>query len=240
MKKLWDKGYDLNQQIESFTVGNDPDLDLVLIPYDCRASIAHTKMLGKIGVLDAGEVEQLVYSLERIIALHAKGAFTISREQEDGHTAIETYLTQQLGAMGKKIHTARSRNDQVLTALRLYYKDQIDEIAAGVEALVVNLTEFITRYGAIALPGYTHTRKAMPSSLTMWAGAFVDSMRDNLQLLETTRSLLDQSPLGTAAGYGVPMPIDRAYVADLLGFARVQQNPIYAQLSRGKFESTIL
>jgi len=238
--KLWEKGYKLNKQIEEFTVGDDYVLDQQLIKYDCLASIVHTKMLGKIGILKKQEVEKLIKELNNIVKLNKKGRFKISREQEDCHTAIENNLTKKLGDLGKKIHTARSRNDQVLTALRLYYKDELNDSKKLVNDLIGTLKKFLRKYGKIKLPGYTHTRKAMPSSITMWGNSFIDSMKDNLKLIDFTFELVDQSPLGTGAGYGVPLKIDRNYTAKLLGFKKLQKNPIYTQHSRGKFESTIL
>ena len=238
--KLWDKGYALDKKIETFTVGKDYVLDQRLVKYDCLASIAHAKMLEKIKILKKEECKKLVSALEEIIGLDSKGMFPISQEDEDCHTAIEKYLTQKLGNAGKKIHTARSRNDQVLVALRLYYKDEIDEISALIDSFMDALTAFKEKYGSTELPGYTHMRKAMPSSVGLWAGAFIESMNDNKVLLHDIEKLLDQSPLGSAAGYGVPMDIDRKLTAKLLGFSRVQENPIYVQNSRGKFESSLL
>ena len=238
--KLWQKGYDFNKQIEDFTVGDDYILDQKLVKYDCTASIAHAKMLGKIGILKKAEVQKLVKELNGIIKLDKDGKFEILKEHEDCHTAIENHLIKKLGDLGKKIHTARSRNDQVLTALRLYYKDELSDCKKFVEDLTKVVTKFLKKYGKIKLPGYTHTRKAMPSSIAMWCNAFTDSMKDNLKAIKLALELVDQSPLGTAAGYGVPLAIDRNYTAKLLGFRKVQKNSIYTQNSRGKFESTIL
>jgi len=240
MKKLWDKGCDLNKTIETYTVGNDPILDKQLVYYDCVASITHAKMLGKIDVLTETEVQDLVRELNHIIDLDKKGEFPITQEQEDCHTAIEIFLIFTLGDLGKKIHTARSRNDQVLTALRLYYKDQIKGVKQLIESLINVISDFTSKYGKIQFPGYTHMQKAMPSSFDMWGSAFSDSMNDNLLLLDTVNKMIDQSPLGTAAGYGVPLNIDREFTAKELAFSSVQGNPIYTQYSRGKFEITIL
>ena len=240
MKKLWDKGYDLNKTIESYTVGNDPILDKQLIYYDCIASIAHTKMLGKMGLLTKTEAMYLVQELKHIIDLDKKGEFPITQDQEDCHTAIEMFLTNSLGDVGKKIHTARSRNDQVLTALRLYYKDQINNINQLIEGLIYSISSFTSDHGNIQFPGYTHMQRAMPSSFDLWGTAFLDSMKDNLLLLDTVNKLVDQSPLGTAAGYGVPLNIDREFTAKELGFSSVQNNSVYTQFSRGKFEISVL
>jgi len=238
--KLWEKGINLNQQIENFTVGDDYILDQKLVTYDCLASIAHAQMLGKIGILNESEVHKLEQELGNIIELDQKGKFIIQKEQEDCHTAIENHLVENLGDLGKKIHTARSRNDQVLTALRLYYKDRLGNCIKLIEKLTQSISVFLKKYGDIKFPGYTHTRKAMPSSIGLWGTSFIDAMKDNLKAIEFTLELVDQSPLGTGAGYGVPIKIDRNYTAELLGFKKVQNNPIYTQNSRGKFESSIL
>ncbi len=239
-RKLWEKGYPLDKRIEEFTVGEDYILDQKLIRYDCLASIAHAKMLGKIGLLKEAEVKKLVDELNHIIDLDKRKKFEISKEQEDCHTAIENYLTDKLGGLGEKIHTARSRNDQVLTALRLYYKDELNHCRNLIDELVKSIEDFVERYGEIKFPGYTHMRKAMPSSIALWSNSFVESMEDDLKIVDLAFNLLDQSPLGTGAGYGVPLEIDRECTAKLLGFRKVQGNPIYAQNSRGKFETTIL
>lgn len=238
--KLWEKGKPLNKQIEEFTVGHDYVLDQKLLKYDCIASIAHAKMLGKVGILQNSEVQKLTDELNNIIELDEAGKFKIQLEQEDCHTAIELHLTSKLGELGKKIHTARSRNDQVLTALRLYYKDELHECKKRIEHLNSAIGNFTKKHDRVRFPGYTHTRKAMPSSITMWGNSFVDSMLDNLKLVDTVYELLDQSPLGTGAGYGIPLAIDRHYAAEILGFKNVQNNPVYTQHSRGKFESTLV
>ena len=240
MKKLWDKGYGLNKTIESYTVGNDPQLDQKLVYYDCVASKAHAKMLGKMNLLTDDEVQDLNRELDKIIELNKLGEFVIREDQEDCHTAIEMFLIESLGDVGKKIHTARSRNDQVLTALRLYSKDQLDCIEQLINDFTDAVKEFTRNYGHVQFPGYTHMRKAMPSSFERWGNAFMDSMNDNLVLLSTVKMLVDQSPLGTAAGFGIPLDIDRKFTAKELGFSRVQENPIYVQHSRGKFEISIL
>lgn len=237
--KLWQKKYKLNEKIEEFTVGNDYLLDKKLVKYDCLASIAHAKMLCKMGILTKDECSQLINALNEIIALDNKGKFVITKEDEDCHTAIENYLVKKLGDAGKKIHTARSRNDQVLTALRLYYKEEIKEVLKEAETFVKTLEEFKGKNSKVEIPGYTHMRKAMPSSVELWAEAFIESMEDNKKLLMCVLELVDQSPLGTGAGYGVPLKIDRKMTSDELGFKKIQLNPIYAQLSRGKFESSI-
>lgn len=240
MKKLWHKQYKLNQAVENFTVGQDYILDQRLIKYDCMASRAHAQMLGKIGILKPFEVKKLQKVLQEIIALGNKGKFLILPQQEDCHTAIENHLTEKLGELGKKIHTGRSRNDQVLVALRLFYKENLHQCKKNIVELINTFKKFSKTYGFIKMPGYTHTRKAMPSSVKMWTGSFNESMLDNLKSLSYALNLVDQSPLGTAAGYGAPLKIDRYFTAQLLGFKKIQQNPIYTQNSRGKFESAIL
>ena len=239
--KLWDKGYDLNKEIEAYTVGDDPELDHALVPYDCLASMAHARVLEKAGVLTAEETQRLVAVLEELKAEAERGDFAIGREEEDCHSALEGRLTAKLGDLGKKIHTARSRNDQVAVALRLYVKDRLDGVAGLVDAFVAALREQADANGEVRLPGYSHMRKAMPSSISLWLGAFVESMGDNKKMLEAVRSLIDQNPLGSGAGYGIPVfELDREQSASELGFARVQRNPIYVQNSRGKFEATVV
>ncbi len=197
-------------------------------------------MLASIGILTKNEVDDICRVLDNIVESWRQNRFEITPQQEDCHTAIENHLVDQLGDVGKKIHTARSRNDQVLTALRLYYKDELAKCQDLMHAFIAALKTFVAAHGKVALPGYTHTRKAMPMSMAMWGGAFADAMQDNLSLLACVNKLIDQSPLGTAAGYGVPLKIDRSYTAKELGFKRVQKNALYAQHSRGKFEATIL
>jgi argininosuccinate lyase len=238
--KLWQKQYDLNSAIEAFTVGNDYLLDQELVPFDCQASKAHARMLGKIGVLTKSEVTDLLRGLDQILELHRQSQFAIRREDEDCHTAIENYLTQNIGAAGQKIHTGRSRNDQVLTALRLYCKAKLAEITEAVRSTQEAVSAFAAQNGSVVVPGYTHTRKAMPSSVAMWAGALQDALTDDLDMLNCAMKLIDQNPLGSGAGYGVPLALDKQMTTDELNFARVQKNPVYAQLSRGKFEGFAL
>jgi len=237
--KLWNERK-LNKEIENFTVGKDYILDQNLLKYDCLGSIAHTKMLGKIGILNRGEVEKIVEELNNLIKLAKEGKFKIKKEEEDCHTAIENYLTKKLRDLGKKIHTGRSRNDQSLAALRLYFKDELRKIEELTQKLIEELRRFTQKYGKIEIPGYTHYRKAMPSTIKIWAEAFSESMVDNLKLLNFSRQLIDQSPLGSVVGYGSPLKLKREYTAKLLEFKKVQKNPLYTQNSRGKFESTII
>lgn len=238
--KLWQTADSMDARIEAFTTGNDPVLDQELIPFDCNATIAHVTMLQEIGILDAGEAEQLIGGLKELISLHSRGQFHIRPDQEDGHTAIEDFLTDRLGDTGKKVHTGRSRNDQVLTAVRLYEKSAVVELIDLTENLSYLLKEFGDTHAGIPLPGYTHTRKAMPFSVKDWAVAFHDALRDDVKMLHGTYELIDQNPLGTGAGYGVPLPLNRQSTTDLMGFSRIMENPMYAQNSRGKFESRLL
>jgi argininosuccinate lyase len=238
--KLWQKKYELDKQIEAFTVGNDYLLDQKLVKYDCLGSIAHAKMLNKIGILSDIECDKLVMTLNEIMTIDGNSAFVIKQEDEDCHTAIEDYLVKKLGDCGKKIHTARSRNDQVLTALRLYYKNEIKVILGLMDEYIKTLTCLKEKHGLVELPGYTHMTKAMPSSIGLWVESFVESMQDNKLLLMQIGDIADQSPLGTGAGYGLPIVINRKLTKELLGFKKIQNNPIYVQNSRGKFESSIL
>lgn len=227
--KLWEKGYSLNKEIEEFTVGNDYLLDKKLVKYDCIASIAHAKMLHKVKILTKEELDETISKLNEIIEKGIK----IKPEDEDCHTAIENYL----GKTGKKIHTARSRNDQVITALRLYEKAELSEIKELLKQFIKVLQKDID----IAIPGYTHTQKAMPTDVKTWLGCFADSAEDNLFILDSALKLVNKSPLGSAAGFGVPIfDIDKNMTSKEMGFSKVIENPIHAQLTRGKFESNIL
>jgi len=240
MAKLWDKGYRLDKTVEDYTVGNDFLLDAALIPYDVYGSIAHARMLAKIGVLTKKEAARLTKELSGILRLHEKGKFVIKKEDEDVHTAIENHLVGKLGSTGKKIHTARSRNDQVLVDLRLYTKDKLLELMGAVAGLAGVLADFAEKHKDVPLVGRTHTQKAMPSSLGLWAGAYAESLVDDLTILAAAYGLNDQNPLGSAAAYGSALPIDRAYTAKLLGFRKVQGNVLYCANSRGKTEAAVL
>ena len=240
MTKLWEKGVGFDKKIESFTVGNDNDLDQILLPYDCEASIAHVKMLNKMKYLNDNESQKLIKELNFILEESKSGNFKIKKSHEDCHTAIEDHLVNTCGDSGKKIHTARSRNDQVLTALRLYYRESIDDVKKLLIDLIKSLELFSDKNGKIQFPGYTHMQKAMPSSVQLWSNAYIESMNDDLKLLQTAYALINQSPLGSGAGFGVPINIDRKFLAKELKFDSVQDNPIYCQLSRGKFELYII
>lgn len=238
--KLWQKGYELDQVVEDFMTGDDPLLDKALIIYDCMGSIAHAKMMHKIGILSADECSKLVTELQKIPELAGQGRFEIRFEDEDVHTAVENAVTDVLGDLGKKLHTARSRNDQVLVDIRMYTKEYLLSIMHAAVELAEALFDFAKTYHAIPIPGRTHLQRAMPSSMGLWSGAFLESLLDDLFLLKNAYELNDQCPLGSAASYGVSLPIDRQYTSDLLGFSRVQNNVLYANNSRGKFESIVL
>lgn len=238
---LWEKGYELDPRIARFTVGNDYRLDQRLVPHDCFGSLAHAEMLCQQGLLTTAELECIRRGLEEIGERHAEGSFEIHPDQEDCHTAIEAYLTERCGDGGRKIHTARSRNDQVLTALRLYEREALAELDRAIEDFRSALAQRVAQDGEIALPGYTHMRKAMPTTVALWLGCFADAAADDRRLLAAAADIVDQSPLGTAAGFGVPvLDIDRQGTAEALGFAQVMDNGLYAQLSRGKVEATIV
>lgn len=240
MTKLWETNCLIGSEAGEFTVGSDNLLDQKLIGYDCKASIAYAKMLAKKGFLTKDEEESLTLELNKIIERSENGAFDILQSDEDCHTAIENHLTAKLGDTGKKLHTGRSRNEQVLVALRLYYKDELQASKKSMESLIGAIGGFAKKYGKTEMPGYTHMRKAMPSTTGAWAGSFVDSMKDNIKILNSVLSLVDQCPLGTGAGYGSPIKADKHFLAKELGFSKAQKNPIYCQNSRGKFESSIL
>ncbi len=240
MSKLWDKGTALDELIERFEVGDDAVYDNRLVEADVYGSLAHAEMLASIGVLSPDELQTLRSGLKQILALYAEGEFQMAQGDEDVHTKIENFLVQQLGDVGKKIHTARSRNDQVLLDMRLYAKEKLLEIEVALMSCASELTRFAQEHELVPMPGYTHMQRAMLSSVGTWAGAFAEALYDDRLLLHTAFELNDQSPLGSAAAYGVPLPIDRQYVADRLGFARAQNNVLYAQNSRGKMELAVL
>jgi argininosuccinate lyase len=235
--KLWEKGYRLDKEVERYTVQDDYLRDQALIPYDCIASIAHAGVLRKAGVLKEPERRKLVRELRNILALTKRGSFRIAPEDEDGHTAIEKHLVTALGELGKKIHTARSRNDQVVTAIRLYARDQLRAVERLMDVFIRTLRRKVRKRAGAAMPGYTHARKAMPSSFAFWLEAFVESMSDNKVMIRAALKLLDQNPLGSGAGYGIPVfDLDRRQSARTLGFRKVQESALYVQNSRGKLE----
>jgi argininosuccinate lyase len=240
MTKLWQKGYKLNELVERFEAAQNSALDNRLIRQDVWGSMAHAAMLQHIGMLTESEYAAIHDALRHVLELEASGEFTILPSDEDVHTSIENFLTATAGVAGKKIHLARSRNDQVLVDLRLYGKEQLHNIAAKLFDLCSALLEFAALHADIPMPGYTHMQRAMLSSVGLWAASFAESLLDDEHLLAAAYRLNDQSPLGSAAAYGVPIAIDRQYSADLLGFSRVQNNVLYAQNSRGKVEAAIV
>ena len=238
--KLWQKNYNVDKEIEKFTVGNDYLLDKNLVKYDVYGSIAHATMLNKINMINSNELKKLKNAFLEILKLSEAGKFEIKQEDEDCHTAIENYLTKKLGDLGKKIHTARSRNDQVLVATRIYSKEKIMEASKALVSLVSTLVDFAEKNKNMPMPGYTHTRKAMPSSAGLLFGAYAESLIDDFELIETAYKLNNQNPLGSVTGYGVNLEINRELTTKLLGFEKVQNNALYAQNSRGKIESAIV
>ncbi|MFA5468469.1 MAG: argininosuccinate lyase [Sphaerochaetaceae bacterium] len=240
MAKLWQKGDSLHSLIESFTVGDDYLLDLNLIAADALGSIAHARTLLKAGLLKSQEVDSLEKALGEIIELDKRGSFTIEVADEDCHSAIENYLTETVGEAGKKIHTGRSRNDQVLTALRLWMREFNLTLLLEVTQLVDALLLFAKDYAAYPMAGRTHMQLAMPSSVGLWSASFAEELLDEAHHLGALHSLLDQSPLGAAASYGTPLALDREFSAAQMGFSRVQNNVLYANNSRGKFEAMLL
>ncbi|MBN2639043.1 MAG: argininosuccinate lyase [Bacteroidales bacterium] len=237
--KLWDKGYTAAQWVEKFTVGNDRILDMKLAKYDVIASKAHAQMLNKINILTNEELKSLVSALDEIMKSIEEGSFTIEKEFEDMHSKIEYILTQKTGDAGKRIHTARSRNDQVLVALHLYVKEEASQIKEIMQQLFDTLLELAEKYKDILLPGYTHLQVAMPSSFGLWFSAYAESLIDDLILLNAAAQVTDQNPLGSAAGYGTSFPVDRTYTTELIGFKTLKYNSVAAQMSRGKLEKTL-
>lgn len=234
--KLWQKDTSTNEKIDHFTVGNDRTYDLALAPYDCIASKAHAKMLGEIGMLTSKEVKDLTAALDSILKSTQKGDFVIEKEFEDMHSKIEFLLTQKLGDLGKKIHTARSRNDQVLVALQLYIKEELSQIKKEVIKLFDLLLKLAETHQKDLLPGYTHMQVAMPSSFGLWFSAYAESLVDDVAFLNTAFQLADQNPLGSAAGFGSSFPIDRELTSKELGFKTLKYNVVAAQMGRGKVE----
>jgi len=236
--KLWKKETPTNKKIDHFTVGKDREYDLVLAPYDCIASKAHARMLGTIGLLTATETEQLVNALDAIQKTTETASFTIEEEFEDMHSKIEFLLTEKLGDAGKKIHTARSRNDQVLVALQLYLKEAFSEIKTQTQELFELLLQLAEKHQNKLMPGYTHMQVAMPSSFGLWFSAYAESLVDDVSFLNTAKDLADQNPLGSAAGFGSSFPIDREQTTKELGFNTLKYNAVAAQMGRGKIEKT--
>lgn len=234
--KLWDKGFSTNKKIDHFTVGIDRELDLLLAKYDVIASKAHAKMLGKVGLITNDESNALVKELDKIANCIEDGLFTIEDDFEDMHSKIEFLLTEKLGDTGKKIHMARSRNDQVLVAMQLYLKNELTEIKNEVKTLFDLLLDLAKKHRAVLLPGYTHLQIAMPSSFGLWFSAYAESLVDDLHFVNAAYKIADQNPLGSAAGYGSSFPIDRTFTTSAMGFETLKFNVVAAQMGRGKVE----
>lgn len=236
--KLWQdqSGGELHSLIEKYTVGDDRVLDQRLLGYDIQATKAHTLMLQRIGILSEKEYEQLAETLDELMQKWKNGSFVVTKDHEDGHTAIELYLTEKLGAVGKKVHTGRSRNDQALVMMRLFVKDSLNKAIAGTNTVVDAYEQKVKEAGDQPMPGYTHSQKAMPTTVALWLGSYQDAFSDLLPCLKDTQKLINQNPLGSAAGFGVTLPLNRELTTTELGFAKVQDNPMYCGLSRGVFE----
>lgn len=240
MAKLWQKDYSIDSLMESFTVKNDYILDQELVIADCFASLSHARGLHKIGILTADEIVKLKEGLAEIIKLRQTGKFEISFQDEDCHTAIEGYLVKKYNEVGKKIHTGRSRNDQVQTALRLYMRESLLILISSTLDLIKALKKMAKENENIPMPGRTHTQIAMPSSVGLWAMSFCEELIDTVNYMLSFYPIVDQSPLGSAASYGVSLPLDREYTARIMGFDKVQNNVLYANNSRGRFEAMYL
>lgn len=239
--KLWQKSSTkLHPLIEKYTVGVDYKLDMKLLPYDIQASKAHAEGLQRIGVLTTDELKQLLKSLDQLLKLHEQGKVEIRIQDEDGHTVIEHFLVEKCGEAGKKIHTGRSRNDQVLVAMRLYMKDQLLLIQKAVKKTAKVFLQFAEEYQDVPLPGYSHQQQAMLSSVGHWASSFVEALLDDGEILQSALHAIDKNPLGAAAGFGVSFPLDREFTTKQLGFKSVQTNSLYCMSSRGKFEAHVV
>ena len=238
-QKLWEKNVQVDQEVDRFTVGKDREMDLYLAKYDVLGSMAHITMLERIGLLTADELQTLLAALREIYKVADRGEFVIEEGIEDVHSQVELMLTRSLGDMGKKIHSGRSRNDQVLLDLKLFTRAQIQELVAAVTDLFEVLIAQSNRYQAVLMPGYTHLQVAMPSSFGLWFGAYAESLVDDLQLLQAAYRVCNRNPLGSAAGYGSSFPLNRQLTTDLLGFDSLDYNVVYAQMGRGKMERTV-
>ncbi len=234
--KLWSKGYEPDEMIESYTVGRDRELDMRLARYDVEGSIAHITMLESIGLLEKGELDILIEGLEQIKSEIVAGEFEIEEGVEDIHSQVELLLTRRLGDVGKKIHSGRSRNDQVLVDLKLFLREEIQNIATDIKMVFDRLIALSEEHKATLMPGYTHLQIAMPSSFGLWFGAYAESLIDDMRLLSAAYDTVNQNPLGSAAGYGSSFPLNRTMTTELLGFTTMHYNVVAAQMSRGKSE----
>lgn len=237
--KLWEKNVQVDKGVEDYTVGRDREMDLYLAPYDILGSLAHITMLESIGLLEKSELEVLAKELKNIYAEAVAGRFVIEPGIEDVHSQVELMLTRKLGDMGKKIHSGRSRNDQVLVDLKLFMRSEIEMVCHAVEKLFSTLIAQSDRYHNCLIPGYTHLQVAMPSSIGLWLGAYAESLVDDLTVLLAAYKVVNRNPLGSAAGYGSSFPLDRDMTTRLLGFDSMNYNVVYAQMGRGKTEKTV-
>jgi len=237
--KLWEKNYEVNAEIDRFTVGRDREMDLYLAPYDVLGSMAHITMLESIGLIGKDELPVLLKELRNIYALCQKGEFVIEDGIEDVHSQVELMLTRKLGDMGKKIHSGRSRNDQVLVDLKLFTRHQLRRVADDVKDLFDELIAKSNQYKDVLMPGYTHLQVAMPSSFGLWFGAYAESLCDDMLFLQAAYKMTNRNPLGSAAGYGSSFPLNRQMTTDLLGFDSMDYNVVYAQMGRGKTERNV-
>lgn len=238
--KLWDKGTKINEMIEKFTIGRDTEMDYFLAEFDVIGSLAHITMLKSVGLITVNELSLLSHELRDIYAEIKAGKFVIEDGTEDVHSQVELLLTQRLGEVGKKIHSGRSRNDQVLLDLKLYIRNEIKTVTNNTFQLFEILISQSNKYKDILMPGYTHLQVAMPSSFGLWFSAYAESLVDDLQLLQAAYRIADQNPLGSAAGYGSSFPLNRQLTTDLLGFETMNYNVVYAQMGRGKVEKTVV
>ena len=238
-KKLWEKNFEVSKEIERFTVGRDRELDLYLAKYDVLGSMAHITMLQSINLLTPEELQSLRSELKNIYKIAEDGSFEIEEGVEDVHSQVELMLTRKLGDMGKKIHSGRSRNDQVLVDLKLFTRHALKEIVALVKVLFDELISKSNQYKEVLMPGYTHLQIAMPSSFGLWFGAYAESLTDDMLFLQAAYKLTNRNPLGSAAGYGSSFPLDRTLTTDLLGFDSMNYNVVYAQMGRGKMERNV-
>ena len=237
--KLWEKNFEINKEIERFTVGRDREMDMYLAKYDVLGSMAHITMLESIGLLEKDELKQLLAELKNIYRLCENGEFVIEDDVEDVHSQVEMLLTRKLGDMGKKIHSGRSRNDQVLVDLKLFTRHQLKDIADEVKSLFDELIAKSEQYKQVLMPGYTHLQVAMPSSFGLWFGAYAESLADDLLFLQAAYKMTNRNPLGSAAGYGSSFPLNRTMTTELLGFDSMDYNVVYAQMGRGKMERNV-
>jgi len=239
MAKLWEKGTSTNKHVEAFTVGKDRELDIHLAPFDVLGTLAHITMLETIGLLTEEELTTLKTELNNIYQLIQNQQFVIEPGVEDVHSQVELLLTQKLGDVGKKVHSGRSRNDQVLVDMKLFLRAEMEEITNLMESLFSTLIQLSEKHKEVLIPGYTHLQIAMPSSFGLWFGAYAESLTDDLELLKASYNVVNQNPLGSAAGYGSSFPLNRQLTTDLLGFSNLNYNVVYAQMTRGKSEQTL-